>query len=195
MIFHDWWGLNDYIKREAVRWQGLLGNVDVYAVDLYDGKVTDDPKKASEYAVGLDQKRGEDIVKGVLNLIGNDKMIATLGWCMGGSWSFTASIDAGSRAYGCVMYYGFPPRDEQQISPLKTDVMYVWGAQDKFISKENVELFGNMVVATGHKFNFYQYDAVHAFANPSNPKYNAAYASQAQDIAIKFLRSKLALGK
>src|SRR5438105_3414864 len=42
IIFHEWWGLNDYIKREAVRWQGLLGNIDVYAVDLFDGEVTDD---------------------------------------------------------------------------------------------------------------------------------------------------------
>src|SRR5437868_5728347 len=30
-IFHEWWGLNDYIKREAERWHDLLGgNVAIY---------------------------------------------------------------------------------------------------------------------------------------------------------------------
>src|SRR5579862_4144670 len=38
-VFHEWWGLNDYIKREAENWQKELGDVDVYALDLYDGQV------------------------------------------------------------------------------------------------------------------------------------------------------------
>jgi carboxymethylenebutenolidase len=39
-VFHEWWGLNDYIKREAEALQKELGNVDVYALDLYDGYAT-----------------------------------------------------------------------------------------------------------------------------------------------------------
>jgi len=193
VIFHEWWGLNDYIKREAVRWQGLLGNVDVYAVDLYDGQVTDDPKRAGELAGGLDAKRGENIVKGVLSLIGNDKLVGTIGWCMGGSWSFTAAVDAGNRAAGCVMYYGFPTKDDKKIAALRTDILYIWGSQDKFITKDLVDDFGAKVKANKHVFDFHQYDAVHAFANPSNPKYNAVYTAEAQDLAVKFLKAKMAL--
>ena len=37
-VFHDCWGLNNYMKREAEKWQALLDNTDVYAIDLYDGK-------------------------------------------------------------------------------------------------------------------------------------------------------------
>src|SRR4051812_15158084 len=44
VIFHEWWGLNDYIEREAQRWQDSLGNVDIYAVDLYDGKIATSPE-------------------------------------------------------------------------------------------------------------------------------------------------------
>src|SRR3954468_24649459 len=36
LMFHEWWGLNDYIKREAEKLHDELGSA-VLAVDLYDG--------------------------------------------------------------------------------------------------------------------------------------------------------------
>ncbi|MBA3827573.1 MAG: dienelactone hydrolase family protein [Taibaiella sp.] len=194
VIFHEWWGLNDYIKREAVRWQALLGNVDVYAVDLYDGQVTDDPDVAAKLAGGLDPKRGDAIVKGVLSKVGKDKLVGTVGWCFGGSWSFTAAMFATNQASGCVMYYGVPEKDPKRVAKLKTDVLFIWGSQDKFIKKYDIDELGKQVKATGHTFDLHVYDgAVHAFANPSNPNYNSLYATQAQNIAVKFLKEKLAL--
>ncbi|MGN6567067.1 MAG: dienelactone hydrolase family protein [Flavipsychrobacter sp.] len=193
IIFHEWWGLNDYIKREAVRWQELLGNVDVYAVDLYDGQVTDDPDIASKLASSLDRKRGEAIVKGVLAQAGRNKLIATLGWCFGGGWAFTTTVFAGNQASGCVMYYGFPEQNEKRIKQLKTDVLYIWGSQDQFIRRYNVDQFADKVKATNHQFDLHVFEAVHAFANPSNPKYQPLYATQAQNLAVAFLKKKLAL--
>lgn len=193
LIFHEWWGVNDYMKREAVRWQEVLGNVDVYVVDLFDGKVADDPDVASQLASGLDPKRGEAIVKGALVKAGKDKLIATLGWCMGGSWSFTAALDADKQASGCVMYYGFPEQKEKRIKALKTDVLYIWGNQDAFIKKYHVTQFEERVKATQHKFELHEYDAPHAFANPSNPKFNALAATQAENLAVKFLKEHLAI--
>jgi len=193
IIFHEWWGLNDYIKREAVNWQNLLGNVDVYAIDLYDGKVATDPDVASALMSGLDPKRAETIIKGLLSKIGPNKQIVTLGWCMGGSWSFTASVLAGQQATGCVMYYGFPEKDDKRTAAIKTDVVYVYGTQDKFIKQFMVDQFGEKIKATGHKFSLYSYDAPHAFANPSNPAYNSLFATQAQNITLKFFKDKLEL--
>ncbi|RYD57081.1 MAG: dienelactone hydrolase family protein [Sphingobacteriales bacterium] len=149
LIFHEWWGLNDYIKREAERWQALLGNVDIYAVDLYDGKVAATSEEAGKLSGGLDQKRGENIVKGLLSTVGKDKMIATLGWCMGGTWSFKATMLAEKRAAGCVMYYGFPEKEEKKIKGLSADVLYVWASRDKFITRDVVEAFGRQVTANG----------------------------------------------
>ncbi len=125
VIFHEWWGLNDYIKREAARWQERLGNVDIYAIDLYDGAVASSPDSASRLASNLDPKRAESIVRGALSKIGRDMQIATLGWCMGGAWSFTASVLAGNQAVGCVMFYGFPEKDDKRIAKLQTDVLYM----------------------------------------------------------------------
>lgn len=191
IIFHEWWGLNDYIKKEAEKWSKILGSsVDVYAIDLYDGQVTDNPDIASKLASGLDPKRGSAIIKGLLSTIGRDRQIVTLGWCMGGAWSFTATILAEKQATGCVMYYGFPEKEDKNIRTLQTDVLYIWGSQDKFIQKAFVDDFGKKVVATGHKFDFHAFDAVHAFANPSNPKYDAVAAVAAEKLAVKFIKDK-----
>ncbi|MES2702256.1 MAG: dienelactone hydrolase family protein [Bacteroidota bacterium] len=194
VIFHEWWGLNDYIKREAETWHKLLGGkVSIYAADLYDGKVATNAETAGKLMGGLQQKRGEAIVKGALASVGKDKRIATLGWCMGGSWSFTASVLAGSQAAGCVMYYGFPEKDMARIKPLKCDVVYIYGAKDEHIKITDVHEFEKKVQQAGRSITMYSYDAVHAFANPSNPNYDARSAGEAQNAALSFLHEKLSV--
>lgn len=195
VIFHEWWGLNDYIKQEAERWQKQLGNVDVYAVDLYDGTVAATADVASKLSSNLDnnKKRGETIIKGVLSTIGMNKQVATMGWCMGGSWAFTATLLAGNQATGCIMYYGFPEKDEKKVKTVKTDVLYMRATKDKFIPVEAVTKFGQQVQAAGHTFDLHEYDAVHAFANPSNPNHDKLATAQAEDLSLKFLKAKLQL--
>src|ERR1700741_5565114 len=48
-MIHEWWGLNAYIKQEAEKLQKELGNVNVIALDLYDGKVASDAETAGKY--------------------------------------------------------------------------------------------------------------------------------------------------
>lgn len=193
IIFHEWWGLNDYIKREAVRWQDTLGNIDVYAVDMFDGKVAATADEAQKLSSGLDPRRADNIVKGIVVKAGKDKLIGTLGWCLGGTYAFAAAVQAGAQARGCVMYYGFPEKDVKKIKPLTTDVLFIWGTKDKFITRKVVDDFGQAVSATGHKFMMEPYEAVHAFANPSNPQYNVVAATQAKEKAVAFLKEKLLL--
>lgn len=193
LIFHEWWGLNDYIKREAERWQKMLGNVDVYAVDLYDGQVAATPEEAAKLSKGIGAKRGENIIKGVLALAGRDKRVATLGWCMGGSWAFSAALLAEKQNAGSVMYYGFPEQDKKKIDQLQGDVLYVWASQDKFITREVVEEFGQRVEGAGQSFTLHSFEADHAFANPSNPKYDPVASEKAQVLAVAFLKKQLQL--
>ena len=192
LIFHEWWGLNDYIKKEAETWQSKLGDIDVYAVDLYDGKVASSPDSASLLMSELNADRGEAVIKGLINKIGNKK-IATLGWCMGGSWSFNASLLAGDRAVGCVMYYGFPEKNLAKVKQLKADVQYIYGTRDKFIKRTDVAALGLRINNIGYKFTENDYDADHAFANPSNPKYDKRAAAEAGGVVLKFLQQHLGL--
>jgi carboxymethylenebutenolidase len=193
IVCHEWWGLNDYIKREAEQLQNELGDVDVYAVDLYDGEVATDAGTAGKLAQGLDAARGNAIVEGLVKHIGSSKKIATIGWCMGGGWSFNATLAAGKQAAACVMYYGFPEDDVKRINTLKTNVLYIYGTEDKYIKAADVAAFGKRVKATGHSYTQKDFKADHAFANPSNPHYNEQAMKEAKALAVAFLKKGLGL--
>lgn len=193
IVFHEWWGLNDYIRREADRLQDSLGAVDVYALDLYDGKVATSQEQASAYAAGLDKRRTDILIKGMLTKAGRDNTIATLGWCLGGGYAFRASVLAEKQAAGTVMYYGFPEKDAKNIAPLQADVLYIRGTQDSFITQAMLDPFVAEVKHAGRNITVESYDAAHAFANPSNPKHDAAASADALGKAVRFLRSQLAL--
>jgi carboxymethylenebutenolidase len=193
ILFHEWWGLNDYIRREADRLQDSLGPVDVYAIDLYDGEVAQTPEAAEKLSTGLDSRRTDVLIKGLLGKAGRDNQIAMLGWCMGGSYAFRAAVLAEKQSAGCVMYYGFPEKDGKKISPLQTDVLYIRGTKDKFITAKSVDDFGGAVKATGRAFILESYEADHAFANPSNPNFDVVMSGRAEAMALAFLRKHLVL--
>src|ERR1700747_2538850 len=55
LVFHEWWGLNDYIKGRANQ-LAKMGYV-AFAPDMYgDGESTTDPAKAKELSSQLDGK-------------------------------------------------------------------------------------------------------------------------------------------
>lgn len=193
IVFHEWWGLNDYIKREAETLQNELGDVDVYAIDLYDGNVATNADAAGKLMQGLTPARGNELVQGLVQHIGSGKQIATIGWCMGGSWSFNGTLAAGKEAVACVMYYGFPEDDVKRINTLKTNVLYIYGTEDKFIKAADVAAFGKRVKATGHSYTQKNFKADHAFANPSNPHFNELATKEAKALALAFLKKGLGL--
>jgi len=193
IIFHEWWGLNDYIRREADRWQDSLGAVDVYAIDLYDGNVATTAEEAGKLSGSLNIKRCDVLIQGLLAKAGRDNMIATLGWCMGGTYAYRASVLAEKQSAGCVMYYGFPEKDEKRINPVQTDVLFIRGTKDQVINPQDIDNFAENVRAGGRSFTVESYGAGHAFANPSNPHFDAAASVSAQSKALEFLRKHLAL--
>ena len=188
LVFHEWWGLNDHIKKEAEKLQKDLGNVNVYAIDLYDGKVAATPDSAGTYMQGMNPERAAAIIKGLLSNLDGNSEIATIGWCMGGSWSFQAALIAGSQTKACVMYYGFPETNLNKIKTLKSDILYFQGLKDTFITKDAVSKFESDLKASGKKITVKKYDAVHAFANPSNPKFNKEASEDAYKLALQYLK-------
>lgn len=191
IVFHEWWGLNDYIKQEAEKWQKELGNVNVYAVDLYDGKVATNPDEAGALMGALNADHAKAIVEGLIHYAGEGKEIYTLGYCMGGTWSFEAALLAGKKAKACVMYYGFPEKEQARVNQLKTNILYIYGTKDLYISKEAVSSLAEMVKKAGHTMDVENYDATHAFANPSNPNYDQVNASAANAKALAFLKNAM----
>lgn len=78
-VFHEWWGLNDYIKKEAENVYHELDNVTVIALDLYDGKIAATPDSARKYVSTVSEGRIRTIISAAIQYAGKNATIATLG--------------------------------------------------------------------------------------------------------------------
>lgn len=190
-IMHEWWGLNDYIKQRADELKKELGNVNIIAIDLYDGKSTVDPNVAAEYMKEADTVRVENIIKGAIAYIGKQANIYTLGWCFGGGYSLQAALLAGGQAHGCVLYYGMPEKDIAKLKTLNCDVLGLFGEKDAWITPQVVKTFEDDMKSAGKRLIVKMYPADHAFANPSNPKYEKIQALKANAVVLEFLKERL----
>jgi carboxymethylenebutenolidase len=168
-----------------------LGNVNVIALDLYDGQLAEDRDTALKLVQAFRQERGDMIVKGAMNLAGKNAKIGTIGWCFGGSQSLMASLTAGTQAVACVIYYGMPVDDVDKLKTLQADVLGIFGTKDNHINPQVVQKFEQNMKAAGKKVTVYNYEADHGFANPSNPIHDKTAAESAFKHTTEFFKEKL----
>src|SRR5246500_1222419 len=95
VVIHEWWGLNDWVKEQASKLadQGYAA----LAIDLYRGKVADNPGTAHELMRGVPEDRAaRDLHAAVEFLISQPNVrkerIASIGWCMGGGYSLNVAL-------------------------------------------------------------------------------------------------------
>lgn len=189
-LIHEWWGLNDNIKREAEEWATQLGNVHVLALDLYDGKSTANPQEAGKLMQSVKTERAKAIIEAAFNYAGKKADIATMGWCFGGGWSIQSALIGKNQVVGTVAYYGMPEMDVEKLKTLHADIMAVYGTKDKWITPEVGAKFENAMKEAGKKVESFYYDADHAFANPSNPNWDEKSAKDAQEKAETYLKAR-----
>ncbi len=194
-VIHEWWGLNDYIKREAARYAEEMPDVNVLAVDLYDGAIATDADAAGKLMQAVKPERAMAILTGAKTYAGAKAKIGAVGWCFGGGWSLQTALLNGAQAAGCVMYYGQPEADAAKLANLRTPVLGIFATQDKWISPKVVADFEAAMKKAGKTLTVKSYDADHAFANPSNPKYTKEFAEDAHSRALAFLRTQLGVTK
>jgi carboxymethylenebutenolidase len=190
-VIQEWWGLNNNIKNEADKFSKELGDVNILALDMYDGKVAATPDSAMVYMRNAKADRLEAIVKAGLAYAGNEAKIYTVGWCFGGGWSLQSTILAGKQAAGCVMYYGRPETDIQKLKSINCDVIGFFGTKDQSIKIEFVDAFEKNLKETGKNVSIYKYEAGHGFANPSNPSFNKEATEDAHTKTIAFLKERM----
>src|SRR4030095_16161761 len=191
LVFHEWYGLNDYIKKESEEIASTLGNVNVLAVDLYDGKVATNNDEAMQYVKSVDKTRALNIINGAIDYAGSSASFGTIGWCFGGAWSNQAAIEMGSKCKACVIYYGMPEQNTDRLAKLKAPVLGIFAKQDKNITPEVVVKFEENLKSLSIPVEIHSYDAVHAFANPSNPKHDPDATKDAKEKTYAFFKAKL----
>ena len=190
IVIQEWWGLNDNIKNEADKYYNDLGNMNVIAVDMYDGKFATTSDSAMKLMRGADMNRMVAIIKGAIEHSGKDAKIYSVGWCFGGMWSLQTAILAGTQAKGSIMFYGRPETNLEKLKSINCDIIGFFGNKDQSPSPVVVAEFEKNMHTVGKKLETYKYEAGHGFANPSNPSFNAEAATDAYKKAIAFLKTR-----
>ena len=189
IVIQEWWGLNDNIKMEADQYFKDLGDVNVMAVDMYDGKVAATPDSAMKLMRGADMNRMVALIQGTVKHAGSKASIYSVGWCFGGMWSLQTAIIAGPQAKGSVMYYGRPESNMEKLKSIQCDIIGFFGNLDQSPSPAMVNTFEANMKLAGKNLTAYKYEAGHGFANPSNPSFNAAAKEDSYAKAIAFLKA------
>jgi len=190
-VIHEWWGLNEHIKTEAEKWFEKLGNVNVMALDLYDGQVAETRENAQKYMQSAKEERILKIIDAAIATLDEGAEVATIGWCFGGGWSLRTALQAGDLTKACVVYYGMPVDDVEQLEKLQSDVLFIYGEKDQWINREVAEQFEANMEKAGKALEVLAFDADHAFANPSSERYVEDAAQEANARALEYLQERL----
>ena len=189
-VIHEWWGLNDYIKQEAEKLSNELG-INVIALDLYDQKVASTREDAGKFMQSVKSERATAIIKGAFSYVGSDAKIFTIGWCFGGGWSLQTAIEGGKQVQGCIMYYGQPEKNINRLKSLNCDVIGFFATKDQWINPKMVAEFEADMQIAGKKVTLTEYEADHAFANPSNPNFDKTSTADAHAKEIAFIKARM----
>jgi dienelactone hydrolase len=178
LIVHEWWGLNDYVRKRA-RMLAEMGYT-ALAVDMYgEGKQAKHPDDASKFSSELMKNFGTakarfmaaiDFLK-KQPVVDQDK-IAAIGYCFGGGIVLNMARQ-GVDLKGVASFHGsltaIKPAEKGTV---KAKILVLHGADDKFVTPEQVEAFKHEMKAAGADFRFIAYPgAVHSFTNPEADTY------------------------
>jgi carboxymethylenebutenolidase len=90
-----------------------------------------------------------------------------------------------------VMYYGHPVTDPAELKRIKAELLGIFGNKDKAIPPAKVDELEKALKEAGVRATILRYDADHAFANPSQARYDEKSAADAWAKVRPFLASKL----
>jgi len=174
LIVHEWWGLNDYAKKRA-RMLAELGYV-AFAVDMYgEGKTTDDPKQAGQWAGALygdaDLWRARAMA-GLKQLTGHARVDAercfAIGYCFGGS-TVTQLAYAEAPLLGVVSFHGSLPMPQDGETPeITAELLICHGEADPLVKPAEVDAFKAKLDELNATYTFIGYSgAKHSFTSPA----------------------------
>ncbi len=173
MVVHEWWGLNDYIKRRA-RQLAEMGYI-AMAVDMYgNGRMGTDPAVAQTLATPYYQdpmmakryfEAGLEKLKAFPQA--DTAKTAGIGYCFGGGILINLAR-LGEPLKGVVSFHGSLIGTPAVKDLLKAQILVCHGEDDTFVPKTEVDQFKQQMDSIGAAYTFRSYPgATHAFSNPA----------------------------
>ncbi len=193
-MIHEWWGLTDSIRRvsERLAGEGYMA----LAVDLYNGRVAEEPRDAMK----ISRELGNNKPAGLANIAeaisylkkqGATK-IGVIGWCMGGRWSLVTALNYYFDIDAAIVYYGSVTDDKEELEVLDMPVLGIFAGSDFIVQPKAAYAFAKSMSELKKDLEFYMYhDAQHAFSNPTGTDYNPEAAEDAWRKTQAFLERNL----
>ena len=189
VVFHEWWGLNDYAKKRA-RQLAALGYValaaDVYGKGVRATNRVGAGKLAGKYKA--DRKLMRSRARAALNVLAahrlaDRKKLAAIGYCFGGTVALELAR-SGADLRAVVSFHGGlstpAPRDARRI---RAKVLVLHGGDNPHVPAAEVLAFQKEMRKGKVDWQMNVYGgAVHAFTNPASgkdPAKGAAYDERA----------------
>ncbi len=172
LVVHEWWGLNDYIRRR-VHMLAELGFT-ALAVDEYGGgQVADDPDEAGRLMNGVlgDMSQAESRMHAALEYLQDHASvdsgrIAAIGYCFGGAMVLHAAR-TGMPLAGVVSFHGaLGSFHKPAPGSVLAKIMVCHGAEDVLVPQDQVTALKDEMRAAGADLRFISYPgALHGFTN------------------------------
>ena len=190
VVIQEWWGLNDQIKGVANKLAGA--GYRALVPDLYRGKVTLEAQEAQHLMSNLNfgDAAGQDIRGAVQYLKESSARVGVTGFCMGGALTFLAAVNV-PEADAAASWYGFPPLEYIDATRIRMPLLGHFSLNDAFFPIASVAELEKKLTAAGVKFEFYRYNANHAFANETGPAYDREAAELAWRRTMEFFGKTL----
>jgi dienelactone hydrolase len=178
LVVHEWWGHNQYARQRATM-LAELGYV-ALAVDMYgSGKKADHPEDAGKFAAEVRQNlpAAKKRFLAAMQLLKSNPLvdqthIAAIGYCFGGGVVLQMARQ-GLDLDAVVSFHGSLATDNPAVpGAVKARVLVCDGADDKFVSPEQIKMFFMEMRKANVDYKFVSYPgAKHSFTNPDADTY------------------------
>lgn len=201
LIVHEWKGFGDYVKSRAEQ-VAQLGYV-VFAIDMYGkGIYAKDHVEAGELSGLFRQNRSlmRERAHAGLEILTSQEVVdsshlAAMGYCFGGT-TVLEMARAGEPLSAVIAFHGgLATPHPENASNIMGRVLVLHGAEDQFVSHEELAAFQEEMDAAGVDYQVIQYPgAVHSFTVKeagNDPSSGIAYNAKADQQSWKAMEDFL----
>jgi dienelactone hydrolase len=191
LVVHEFWGQNEYVRKRA-RMLAELGYT-ALALDMYGGgHESHHPDDAKIFSSELNKNFELSKARFLAALeflkkqpqVDPDR-IAAIGYCFGGGVVLNMALQGADLKGVASFHGGLSAVKPAQPGTVKAKILVCNGADDKFITAEQIAAFKEEAKKAGADLKFINYPgAVHSFTNPdateTGKKFNMAVAYNAK---------------